>query len=76
MGKKDQELNKKLSQLSKVANSKNLLVKANPQYVGNKKTHDQLLDEIAKVKKKTDVNGFSNDLIIEKLEKDVLKMRK
>ena len=76
MGKKDQELNKKLSQLSKVANSKNLLVKANPQYVGNKKTHDQLLDEIVKVKRKTDVNGFSNDLIIEKLEKDVLKMRK
>lgn len=65
-----------MAELGKVAEKKNLLVKTNRQYLENKKTQDELTDELAKIRKKIDVNGFSNDLLIEKLEKDIVKFHR
>ena len=76
LAKKDAELGKKYEAYTKLAEQKNLLVKANKHYLENKKTQDELSSELNKNKKKIDVAAFSSDITAEKIERDILKIKK
>lgn len=66
---KDEQIGRKYTHLAKIAEEKNMLVKANRSYLENKKIHDEMVKKAEQGKKKIDVVKRSKQVECEKLEK-------
>lgn len=73
---KDELLTKKYNEYAKIAEQKNMLVKANRAYVENKKISDEFAARVEQEKKKLDIIRRSKQLECDKLEKEIDNYKK